>query len=213
VGGKQLQRFLDRLGAATLVLISPPSNYSLSGLLALADEVARNRPGAVLIHDLEADDPLPLATMLTRLHAGDGHPQALPISPALVTYASPEQLHLDGDLGGLSSVVSPGVLPERKYLVSNRRGSALDEADLLPTAASDSREAKGRQIRVQLRVGEMARGQEAWEGPSQRVLERYAADQLRTGSAKTEVGEAARKGRAQALSFVTELLDKDESGC
>jgi hypothetical protein len=55
VGWRELVTFLDTCGARALVLSSPPDNWSVSGLYALADQVARARPGPAVVHDFAAD--------------------------------------------------------------------------------------------------------------------------------------------------------------
>lgn len=56
VGVRQLNAFLDRVGANSVSLISPPHNFSVLGLRVLTEQIARLRPGVALLHDQERDE-------------------------------------------------------------------------------------------------------------------------------------------------------------
>ncbi|HEX4952432.1 MAG TPA: hypothetical protein VF017_03420 [Thermoanaerobaculia bacterium] len=126
VGSHQLRQFLDGCGAAMLALVSPPDNHSLSGLLGLADEVARDRPGPVLVHDLGEGDPERLGPTLSLL-LGKGTGPLLPTS-ARALYALPEQVG-----AALARRGRPG-------------GFSTPIYDVLKTAPEDSGEASRRAL-------------------------------------------------------------------
>lgn len=95
-GRRQVVNFLDACGARALALSSPPLNSSISGLLALADEVARHRPGPVVFHDFEADPGgEALGGALSTVLLARNGPRAFPQSPAIATYVSVDLLDDD----------------------------------------------------------------------------------------------------------------------
>jgi hypothetical protein len=55
VGSRQISAFLDQVGAWSVAFSSPPGNYSILGTRMLQDQIARSRPGPVLLHDMAAD--------------------------------------------------------------------------------------------------------------------------------------------------------------
>lgn len=88
VGMVELQTFLTQVGAWSSAFSSLPDNFSSPGLRALADEVAQNRPGPMLMHDLRADPGGgALAAGYRFLYANA--PEPPPCSPALFMYCQP----------------------------------------------------------------------------------------------------------------------------
>jgi hypothetical protein len=58
VGPQQLTTFTQRIGAWSIGFSSPENNFSAPGLRLLADQIARLRPGPVLIHETIVDSNL-----------------------------------------------------------------------------------------------------------------------------------------------------------
>jgi hypothetical protein len=98
VGVRQLNAFLDRTGAYTLALTSPPHNFSILGLRVLTEQVARTRPGVAFLHDYSLDrEFLDLGATYRVLYVGDATEP--PRSPALSLYCTPAALDKGGAAG------------------------------------------------------------------------------------------------------------------
>ncbi|MGJ6965832.1 hypothetical protein ACSDR0_28385 [Streptosporangium sp. G11] len=69
--GTRLARFVGDVGAWFLAMTSPPSAGSPTGLVELADTVARTRPATVLVHDLGLDRTGEFPGVLKMLFQGD----------------------------------------------------------------------------------------------------------------------------------------------
>jgi hypothetical protein len=88
VSATELGTFLTQVGAWSTVFTSLQDNYSEPGLRALADEIAQNRPGPLMMHSMRED---PGASMLDagyRFLYGF-QPEQPPISKALFIYCQP----------------------------------------------------------------------------------------------------------------------------
>jgi hypothetical protein len=59
VGARQINTFLDRVGASAVAFASPPRNYSVLGLRLLVSQLASLRPGATFMHGVTDDYRLP----------------------------------------------------------------------------------------------------------------------------------------------------------
>lgn len=91
VGAQQLTTFATRLGASSMGFSSPWANFSRSGLWLLADQVARLRPGPVLLQEVKEDAQFQtLAEAYSFLY--DGTRDTPPSSPALALYCHPSQV-------------------------------------------------------------------------------------------------------------------------
>lgn len=87
VGWRELVTCLDSCGARGLVLSSPSDNWSLSGLFALADQVARGRPGPTAVHDFRLDPTAAALASTVRLALGGSRDVgALAPLPAVALY-------------------------------------------------------------------------------------------------------------------------------
>lgn len=93
VGAQQLTTFLTQSGAWGITFTSPESNFSKSGLRLLADQIARLRPGTVLLHEADEDDNrmTALASAYRFLLSGTQLTN-LPDSAALNLYCHPAQI-------------------------------------------------------------------------------------------------------------------------
>jgi hypothetical protein len=66
-----------------------PDNFSEPGLRALADEIAQNRPGPMLLHAIDLDPEFRSLPPAYRFLFSASRPQAPPRSPALFIYCQP----------------------------------------------------------------------------------------------------------------------------
>lgn len=88
VGAVELQTFLTQVGAWSSAFTSVSDNFSEPGLRALADEIAQNRPGPMILHNLRIDpDAVALAAGYHFIYANT--PEAPPLSTALFIYCQP----------------------------------------------------------------------------------------------------------------------------
>lgn len=87
VGVRQLNAFLDRTGAYTLALTSPPHNFSVLGLRVLCEEVARSRPGVALLHEYWLDHEFKDLDATYRVLYGDNN--LPPRTSAVSIYCTP----------------------------------------------------------------------------------------------------------------------------
>ncbi|HEX6044352.1 MAG TPA: hypothetical protein VFZ22_07680 [Pyrinomonadaceae bacterium] len=74
VGPRQLNTFLDSVGAYSAAFCSPVYNYSIPALRLFSEQLARLRPGVALLHTSH-DDPTyeDLASTYEALYCGDRH--------------------------------------------------------------------------------------------------------------------------------------------
>ncbi len=122
VGMTELQTFLTQVGAWSSAFTSLPDNFSEVGLRALADETAQNRPGPMLMHNLQLDPSgQALAQAYTFIYAAQPGPP--PLSPALFLYCQPYLATVPVP----ESVPSPVPKPARAA-TPRRRGRGLAEA-------------------------------------------------------------------------------------
>ena len=72
VGARQLNTFLDTVGAYSVAFCSPLRNYSIAALRLLSEQLARLRPGVMLLHSSQ-DDPKfeDLASTYEALYSSD----------------------------------------------------------------------------------------------------------------------------------------------
>lgn len=89
VGFNELQTFLTQVGAWSAVFSSTPDNFSEIGMRALADEVAQNRPGPLLMHTSSLDPQGHALREAYRFLYSTGGPQAPPCSESLFIYCQP----------------------------------------------------------------------------------------------------------------------------
>jgi hypothetical protein len=88
VGGAELHTFLTQVGAWSTVFTSPFDNHSEPGLRGLADELAQNRPGPLMMISMGREPQLEALTQGYRfLYADELHPP--PASTALFVYCQP----------------------------------------------------------------------------------------------------------------------------
>jgi hypothetical protein len=88
IGAQQLDSFLSSAGAWAAVFSAPPQNYSGSGLRLLAGQLARTRPGPLLLHDFADDQNCDaLAAAFRFLFNNSG---VAPASPAISLYCHPD---------------------------------------------------------------------------------------------------------------------------
>jgi hypothetical protein len=99
IGAQQLDLFLTSAGAWSVGFSAPPQNYSGSGLLLLANQLAKTRPGPLLLHDFADDQNCDaLGAAFRFLFSGSG---AAPASPAISLYCHPDtvQREVSGSYG------------------------------------------------------------------------------------------------------------------
>lgn len=88
VGAVELQTFLTQVGAWSSAFTSVSDNFSEPGLRALADQIAQNRPGPMMLHNMRVDpDAGALAAGYHFLYSNT--PEAPPRSTALFIYCQP----------------------------------------------------------------------------------------------------------------------------
>jgi hypothetical protein len=210
VGWRELVTFLDRCGARSLVLSSPPGNWSLSGLLALADQVARARPGPAVVHDFPADPGgASLSRTVQLAFAGpgsDGWPFAA--APSISFYPPASALQEGKGHHGRLTAFARSV--GRKLHITSGE-TALEELyekiDSLHLGEARSNELVERGLEIAAEVhAALPTVANRWEAASQRVLERYTAEVATQGTPDSERGQAMQEGRARALSYVLDLL-------
>jgi hypothetical protein len=88
VGSPELQTFLTQVGAWSTVFTSLADNYSEPGLRALADDIAQNRPGPLLMHTMR-HDPEAAALSPAYRFLYSVSPVPAPASNALLIYCQP----------------------------------------------------------------------------------------------------------------------------
>ena len=119
VGMTELQTFLTQVGAWSSAFTSLPDNFSEVGLRALADETAQNRPGPMLMHNMQLD---PTGDALGQaygfIYAAEPGPP--PLSPALFLYCQPYLATVSMPAAAPPPVVKPAAV--------RRRGRSLAEA-------------------------------------------------------------------------------------
>lgn len=198
VGRRQLVSFLDVCGARSLVLCSPPANQSVAALLALADEVARHRPGPVVFQDF-ATDPGgdALAGALTTLLYPEGARQPFRQEPSIAVYATVEML-------------DPSALEPRTTAVSHPVARHVEiGANKLYTTQSVKKQGDQAGLAAMFEAASTV-FDPRWKVAGQRVLERYTAKLADPGETQSDLERATQEGRAKALSFINELVQKDE---
>jgi len=120
VDAQNLSIFLNRLGAWSLTLSSPPGNIAPSGLRLLADQVSRMRPGPILVHDMIADlDDDAIKACYLFLYARK--PGLLPKSAAVSLQCHPLQL-----IRQTASIASQQLL--KNFTLAGTLGRALSGA-------------------------------------------------------------------------------------
>ncbi len=200
VGRGQLVSFLDACGARALALSSPPGNWSVAGLLALADEVARNRPGPVVCHDFQGDPGGDaLGGALSAVLAPSRASWLFQPSPALAVYASV-------DLLDPAAVAEPRVTAASQRMKSILRAEdagGWDEDMFLTTRSLGEPERDADDALAEL---SSAAGSLRWEAASRRVLERYASSVAGQGEVQSDLGRAAQEGREKALRLIADLV-------
>jgi hypothetical protein len=116
VSAVELQTFLTQIGAWSSAFTSVPDNFSEPGMRALGDQIAQNRPGPMLMHNLRLDpDAGALAAGYHFLYGST--PEAPPCSPALFIYCQP--------------YLSADAVPEHAYVPPTGPGEAVAKG-LLP---------------------------------------------------------------------------------
>lgn len=90
VGADELMAFLNQVGAWYVGFSPPYDNVWAIGLRLLADRLAWQRPGALLLHDTEGGSPLDLIDAFRFLFSDTGQPP--PASPNLMLYSHPARL-------------------------------------------------------------------------------------------------------------------------
>ncbi len=91
VGAQQLMTFSTHLGASSVGFSSPERNFSELGLRLLADQLARLRPGPVLLQEVRGDPGCQtLAEVYSFLY--DEMRDTPPSSPALALYCHPSRV-------------------------------------------------------------------------------------------------------------------------
>ncbi len=191
VGPQQLSAFLDRVGAWSLVLGSPPGNFSPAALYALADQIGQLRPGPLLLYDAGWD------TGGTKQAALDGAyrflyqdpPGRLPTSPALSMRCLPKRpSHSPRARAGATDIPFYGYVLGGDALASI--AAEPDTTHLAGAAGARSR---------------------PWQVASQRILERTMAELADTGTGTSAVARATRSGIAEAIDFVSKVVGEDLS--
>jgi hypothetical protein len=229
VNATELVRLLDVSGASAVVLTSPRENFSVSGLLALADELIASRPGPVVFHDSAADlDDDAIGRAMSFLY-GYMPP---PISPALAVCAHPDHLQPAhafaaaagaGDAhpaGGRESAAARpfGWQELYQHFPVGAFGSVASEAQrklfetftLARTIQEQVRDGDTSKLSAPYSDGSALPQADDWLVSCQRVLERHTARLSATPLQASEVGRAAQKGAAEALQFVKGLLESKE---
>ena len=201
-GSAELAAFLDRAGAVGFGLASPPDNNSVSALYALADQVARERPGPVLVHDLERGETGDFGRALAFLFGKKA--------------SSPPD--------GVSIYCHPDLVRRRRVTLgtlSLRGGRSYESLEAsedsyveLPYSLSFSVPGTTRDGGTTRGGGAKTLSAEAPETPPQwlpsvmRTLERQAVELGRMGERHSEHGQATRQGKLDALRFVNDLLKR-----
>lgn len=88
IGSDELQAFIARAGAWASVFVAAEKNSSREGMRALVDEIAQNRPGPVLFHDMSRDVNGDALVRAYRFLFGE-RPQSPPASSSLHLYCPP----------------------------------------------------------------------------------------------------------------------------
>lgn len=190
VGSRQLITFLDHLGAVGLVTVSPESNFSLSGSLALVDEIARDRPGPAMAVNLrDESDGTTLGRALAFLFGVDGH--FPPAARGLTLYCHPDLL------------LSDLLVRDRAELDVSLESHTLARPSSRGLRKGPARH--GLSLRSESKI-EGPSGVPRWASASQRIMERRAADLSGLEMSVSTVGQATRLGRDEALRFVADLL-------
>jgi hypothetical protein len=192
------------------VFTSLTDNYSESGLRALADEIAQNRPGPLMMHSLREDlDAHALSDGYRFLYASE--PVTAPVSKALFIYCQPYRT-IDAERTrrrGVSERVTMMLLdsvvrnaPQREAADRADDVSVLDplfELDDNVSAVIASTERFAEQ--VQLRYQQLARDQllPGDQGERELAIARATIDKLREAVAEaSEVAPAAPAADAAA---------------
>jgi hypothetical protein len=214
----ELTRLLDVAGASGVVLTSPPGNYSVSGLLALADELIGCRPGPVVFHDAERDTSSDeLARALAFLY-GDGPP---PVSGALAVCAHPDRLRAPtaiepaGESGGAPSEATPAEWTQlyraptldparitsseayRKVLATYTLAQRVQDIPV-PVAGAPT---------LGLPNTPAPAADTNWMVSCQRVLERHTARLANAPLESSAAGQAQQKGAEEALRYVKAIME------
>jgi hypothetical protein len=145
IGAAEINAFLSQVGAWGLVLTGPPMNFSEPGLRALADAVAKVRPGIAMTHDASRDTSgeefgLCLRTVVAQEGTLD---RPLPsvtcwVHPAFVEFPYWDQadLHLNAD--GSSAFIGPATVDAlsgrgtEAWVASATRALEIQQARWLP---------------------------------------------------------------------------------
>jgi hypothetical protein len=130
VSARELNEFLNRIGAWSVSFASPP-NRSTAGMLMLQDSVAQLRPGPVLVHDMNDPDSGRALVAAYRFLYQEG--QQPPASPAIALYCHPaRQQNVGDDDEGTGAVLN-------QYTLATKLGNRLAEADQPAWLASAQR--------------------------------------------------------------------------
>ena len=211
-------RLLDVSGASGVVLTSPHGNASVSGLLALADELISSRPGPVVFHDGELDESADvLARSMAFLYGGG----PLPRSPAVAICAHPDRLQTASaeqqvsseeaapdwtqlyrtpvDAGASTSFDLYQKVIEKYTLAHRLRGQDVSSG----TGSSE--------VRARGLTPDKSADADNWLYSCQRVLERHTAKLASAPLETSAAGKAVQKGAEEALLYVKDLLE-DKGG-
>ncbi|MEM1205874.1 MAG: hypothetical protein AAGN66_21770 [Acidobacteriota bacterium] len=90
VGAEDLGEFLERFGTRATFLVSPPADFRVSGLLALADGLAQQRPESVGV--IDAEDGLGGEDLSWAPNLALGRSRAPEEAPKVTLYSSPSFL-------------------------------------------------------------------------------------------------------------------------
>jgi hypothetical protein len=189
VGPRQLSAFLTQMGAWGLGLSSPRDNFSVQGLRLLADQIARQRCGAVFLHEMALDEfgTFLLSTydfLLRREDDGFYAPNAPPLSPA----------------------ISLSVLPRRLE----------DAAPKIPAAAQPILDCTHSMEQVLIEL-DSVQEVPTWIASSQRYLEQSVAQLLEYKTPRSEPAServasdsegTVRQATTDALRFVADVLER-----
>jgi hypothetical protein len=130
IGSAELSAFLTRIGAWSVSFSVAPMNFSVLGLRLLTDQLARQRVGPVMLHDMTNGNADTLGRAL-RFIVGDGTAGDLrPVpteEPPVVVYCHPSRV------GTVESMEETNAFLLRHTLAGGRTGDFIRQSASLPS--------------------------------------------------------------------------------
>jgi hypothetical protein len=195
IGSQQLESFLTSAGAWVVGFSAPPQNYSGSGLRLLASQLARARPGPLLLHEFADDQTCQqLGQAFGFLFNATG---TAPSSPAIALYCHPDYVRSEISSGyGIES--AEGKLGELTLAQSDECRRLLQSKDEAPGWLSKSQRVLEKSAAELERTEPFESTRSSTRAGSERALS-FVADVL------------ARYATSQPPSGTSEHSDKDNA--